>query len=85
LEQEIVELATSQGLYAVLFVALLFYVLRTTGEREKRAIEREEKLMSCLADLSDVRTNVAEIDGKVENLQNDVNKLIGRKCINEHI
>ena len=41
MEAEIVKMAASQGLFAVLFVALLFYVLKTNEHRE-------ERLMTCL-------------------------------------
>ena len=36
MEQEIVKMAASQGLWAALWVALLFYVLRTNEKREAK-------------------------------------------------
>ena len=62
LEQEIVKLAASQGLWAALFVALLFYVLK---HNEKR----EERLMTCLEsltqDVGDIKDDIEELKGKV--------------------
>jgi hypothetical protein len=52
MEQKIMKLASSQGLYAVLFVALLFYVLKTNQQRE-------ERLMSCLEKLSQQYENLS--------------------------
>ena len=78
MEQEITKLAMSQGLYAALFVALLFYVLRTTGEREMRAVEREEKLMSCLSDLSSIRVDVDAIKEDVGEMKQDLKILKDR-------
>jgi len=61
-EAEIIKMAASQGLFAVLFVALLFYVLRH-NER------REERLMSCLEKLT---TDVGEIKSDIEDLKEKV-------------
>lgn len=63
MEAEILKMAASQGLFAVLFVALLFYVLR---HNEKR----EEKLMVCLESLTQdvgrIRSDIAELRERVE-------------------
>lgn len=62
MEAEIIKMACSQGLFAVLFVALLFYVLRY-NER------REERLMSCLEKLT---IDVGEIKSDIEDLKEKV-------------
>jgi predicted PurR-regulated permease PerM len=62
LDSEIIKLATSQGLFAVLFVVLLFYVLK---HNEKR----EERLMACLErlteDVGEIRNDIEDLKGKV--------------------
>lgn len=62
MEAEIIKMACSQGLFAVLFVALLFYVLRY-NER------REERLMSCLerltADVGEIKSDIEDLKEKV--------------------
>ena len=62
METEIIKMAASQGLFAVLFVALLFYVLRY-NER------REERLMTCLEKLTQ---DVGEIKSDIEDLKEKV-------------
>lgn len=62
METEIIKMACSQGLFAVLFVALLFYVLK---HNEKR----EERLMTCLEKLT---VDVGEIKSDVEDLKEKV-------------
>ena len=62
METEIIKMAASQGLFAVLFVGLLFYVLRY-NER------REERLMSCLEKLT---IDVGEIKSDIEDLKEKV-------------
>ena len=63
MEGEIIKMAASQGLWAVLFVALLFYVLRH-NER------REERLMTCLerltVDVGEIKNDIEELKGKVK-------------------
>ena len=62
METEIIKLAASQGIFAVLFVALLFYVLRH-NER------REERLMVCLESMA---RDVGEIKNDIEILKEKV-------------
>lgn len=62
METEIIKLAASQGLWAVLFVALLFYVLK---HNEKR----EERLMTCLESLTQ---DVGDIKDDIEDLKERV-------------
>ena len=62
MEAEIIKMAASQGLFAVLFVALLFYVLRYNEKRE-------ERLMTCLEKLT---TDVGEIKSDIEDLKEKV-------------
>lgn len=65
MEADIIKLALSQGLWAVLFVALLFYVLRNNEKRETRLVECLEKMgdqYQCLAgDVKEIREDVKEI------------------------
>ena len=62
MEAEIIKMACSQGLFAVLFVALLLYVLRYNEKRE-------ERLMVCLERLT---TDVSEIKSDIEDLKEKV-------------
>lgn len=62
METEIIKMAASQGIFAVLFVALLFYVLRYNEKRE-------ERLMTCLEKLT---VDVGEIKSDIEDLKDKV-------------
>ena len=69
METEIIKLAASQGIFAMLFVALLFYVLR---HNEKR----EERLLACLESLTvqfeGLSHDVGEIKTDIEGLREKV-------------
>lgn len=63
LESSILELATSQGVWAVLFVALLFYVLRTNEKREERYQEVIKSLTCNLDVVQEMSHDVKAIKG----------------------
>ncbi|AZV56087.1 BhlA/UviB family holin-like peptide [Clostridium sp. AWRP] len=72
MENEILKIAVNQGLWAVLFVVLLFYILKKQEERDKKAEEREERyqdIISKLTDkfniLEDVKKDVAEVKDRI--------------------
>lgn len=62
LEAEVIKLAASQGLWAVLFVALLFYVLRHNERREERLMNCLEKLTE---DVGEIKNDIEDLKGKV--------------------
>lgn len=68
MENEIIKLASSQGIWAALSVALIFYVIKTQDKRDLRQEEREQsyqKIISSLTDklniVEDVKKDVSEI------------------------
>lgn len=72
METKVIEGAFAQGLWAVLFCVLLFYVLRTSGEREKRLIDCVDKLSSQCEiikvikdDMTNVKDGVTRIEQKL--------------------
>jgi hypothetical protein len=62
MEAEILKMAASQGLFAVLFVALLFYVLRHNERREERLMVCLEKLT---ADVGEIKSDIEDLKEKV--------------------
>ena len=69
LEAEIVQLAASQGFFAALFVALLFYVLRYNQAREERLLACLEKLTAQYEgishDVGEIKNDIEELEGRV--------------------
>lgn len=61
MEQEILKLAASQGLWAALFVALLFWVLKENAKREGNYQQLLQDLTGKLVILEDVQRDVREI------------------------
>lgn len=61
MEQTIISSAATQGLWALLFVMLLFYVLRTNEKRELRLQDIINKLTDKFDILQDVKNDVDDI------------------------
>jgi hypothetical protein len=63
---ELMQAAIGQGLGYALFVCLLFYVLKTTGEREKRYQDLLDTLAEKFNVVEDIKEDVKEIKNKFE-------------------
>lgn len=68
MESEILKIASSQGVWAALSVALIFYILRAQEKRDTQQEEREKNYQNLLIDLShklsiveDIKKDVSEI------------------------
>jgi BhlA holin family len=68
-EVEIGKYFLTQGPFAVLFVWLLFYVMKTNKERETQSAEREAKYQSLLEKMTD------KYDDIIEDLRDIKNRL----------
>ena len=65
MESEIIKQAASQGFFALLFITLLFYVLKTTATRELKYQTIIEKLSEKFEIIEE---NVISISSKVDRL-----------------
>lgn len=60
MEQNILKLIISQGVFAVLFVYLLFYVLKENSKREANYQEIVDKLSSSLPSIEEKLDNISK-------------------------
>ncbi|WP_459195704.1 BhlA/UviB family holin-like peptide [Wukongibacter baidiensis] len=74
MEQKILELASSQGLWAALTVALIFYILKNQEKRDLRQEERESKYQDIIANLTDKLNLVEDVKKDVEEIKDYVFK-----------
>lgn len=61
MEAEVLKLAASQGLWAVLFVSLLFYVLKENSKREEKFQDIITALTEKLDTLNTIQTELLEL------------------------
>ena len=59
--EEILQLAIKNGLWAVLFIVLFFYILRDATRREKKYQNTIEKLNEHLKTVNDIKKEVGDI------------------------
>lgn len=62
---EILKAAATQGLWAILFVWLFFYVLRENSTREAKYQDIISKLSDKIGIVEDIKKDVEEIKGRL--------------------
>lgn len=63
--EEVMGLAISNGIFAVLFVFLLFYILKDSSKREKKYQDTISSLSKHLETVKDIKDDVFEIKNVV--------------------
>lgn len=69
METEILQMATSQGVWAVLFVALLFFVLKENSKREEKFQDIITSLTENLDTLDTIKSDLLEIKTALQSLK----------------
>lgn len=70
---ELIKSGIEQGLGYALFIFLLLYVLKTTGEREKKYQETIDKLAEQTGINKEIKNDVEEIIKDVNEIKNKIN------------
>lgn len=65
LVEQIVTMAIGNGIFAVLFVFLLFYQLKDSSKREKKYQDTIKSLSKSIEVVTDIKENVLEIKNLV--------------------
>lgn len=73
-ESEILKLASSQGIWAALSVALIFYILKAQEKRDIRQEEREVNYQKIISKLTDKFNIVEDVKRDVEDIKEFVFK-----------
>lgn len=78
LEQVLIEAATTQGIWVLLFVSLFLYIIKNNEKLVEKQDKREENYQKLLSDMTekyavveDIRNSVDEIQKKVEMLSTE--------------
>ncbi|MCT4606286.1 MAG: BhlA/UviB family holin-like peptide [Marinisporobacter sp.] len=74
MEEKIFELASTQGIWAVISVGLIFYILKNQEKRDGRQEDREEKYQEIICNLTDKLNLVEDVKKDVEDIKNYVFK-----------
>ena len=78
MEQALIEAATTQGIWVLLFVSLFMYTIKNNEKLAEKQDKREENYQKLLYDMTekyavveDIRNSVDEIQKKVEMLSTE--------------
>ncbi|MGN9160613.1 BhlA/UviB family holin-like peptide [Clostridium sulfidigenes] len=74
MESEILKAALSQGIWAVLSIFLLFYILKAQETRDMKQEERERNYQGIITKLTDKFDIVDEVKKDVEDIKQYVMK-----------
>jgi hypothetical protein len=78
--ESIIEAAASNGLWALLFVGLLVYLLQDSKKREEKYTKTIESLSECLNTVEDIQADVKSILSKI--IGTAVTKVIKKQVAN---
>lgn len=75
LEQALIEAATTQGIWVLLFISLFLYTIKNNEKLVEKQDKREENYQKLLSDMTekyavveDIRNSVDEIQKKMEQI-----------------
>ena len=78
MEQVLIEAATTQGIWVLLFVSLFLYTIKNNEKLVEKQDKREDNYQKLLSDMTekyavveDIRNSVDEIQKKVEMLSTE--------------
>lgn len=80
---EVVNLALKNGLWAVLFLFLLIYVLKDASNREKKYQNTIEKLNEHLKTVNEIKTEVGQIIEVITNPKTKIESNLEKKETND--
>lgn len=69
MESEAIKIASSQGIWAVLSVILIFYILKSQEKRDIKQDEREKNYQEIIGKLTDKLNIVEEVKNDVEEIK----------------
>lgn len=69
MENEVFKMAMQQGIWAALFVVLLFYILKKQEERDEKAEERETKYQEIIGKLTDKFSILEDVKKDIEEVK----------------
>ena len=75
MEQELIEAATTQGIWVLLFVSLFLYTIKNNEKLVEKQDKREENYQKLLSDMTEKYAVVEDIGNSVDEIQKKVEML----------
>lgn len=74
MDSEIIKLAASQGIWAALSVALIFYIVKAQEKIDLKQEERERNYQDIISKLTDKFNIIEDVKSDVQEIKNYVKK-----------
>lgn len=72
--EQLYELAATQGIWALLSIVLIFYILKVQEKRDKNQYEREINYQLVISNLNEKLNIVEDIKNDVSEIKNNIKK-----------
>lgn len=72
MESEIMKMAMSQGIWAVLSIFLIIYILKVQEKRDMKQEEREKNYIKLLNELTKKMDIINKIDNNIEKIKDKI-------------
>ena len=79
MEQAVIEAATTQGIWVLLFVVLFVYTIKNNEKMVEHQNAREENYQKLLSEITAKYAVVEDIKNCVEDIQKKVEKMEGKQ------
>lgn len=74
MDTELIKIATSQGVWAVLTVVLIMYILRAQEKRDLKQEEREKNYQDIISKLTEKFNIIEDVKKDVEDIKDYITK-----------
>ncbi len=75
LENELIKIAASQGIWATLSIFLIFYILKVQRERDKKQDDREKGYQDIIVSLTKQFSIIEDINRNMRSIRTSIEKL----------
>lgn len=73
MENQVIDAALTQGIWAVLTVVLIFYILKSQEKRDSKQEERENNYQNIINKLANNLNIVKDLQKDVKDIKNNIN------------
>ncbi|WP_422388198.1 BhlA/UviB family holin-like peptide [Clostridium baratii] len=73
LENELIKIAMSQGIWAVLSIFLIIYILKVQEKRDLKQDEREKNYFELIENLTEKMKIISNVNNNVEEIKEKLN------------
>lgn len=75
MESEVMKVAMSQGVWAVLSIFLMFYILKAQEKRDEKQEEREKSYQEIISKITDKLSTIEDVKKDVKDIKQYIIKV----------